>query len=208
MQTMVYFDEYDFLFGVGILCVLLPILWWRKHNLSYLLFFSIFWIYLLAVVQAVIFPFVINTAYGNATFTPSINLIPFYFGSCFTYMPALCVRGILENIILTIPFGFGINFLVRVKPRNFFWLAISIGLGFELSQLAISLVFRSAFRAVDINDAILNAAGVLLGYVFFRAFAWAYIKATEHFGIKHKRLFADIYDIAFQAQVAEKSINA
>jgi len=88
---LIYFDEYDILIGVGILCILLPIVWWRKHSLSYLLFFLIFWVYLLAVVQAVIFPIAINTGYGGAKVTSSINLIPYYFGSCFNHMPELCV---------------------------------------------------------------------------------------------------------------------
>jgi glycopeptide antibiotics resistance protein len=207
-SLLIYFDEYDLLIGVGILCILLPIVWWRKHSLSYLLFFSIFWVYLLAVVQAVIFPIAINTGYGRATVTSSINLVPFYFGSCFSHMPELCVTGIIDNIILTIPFGFGINFLVRVKPRYFFWLALAVGLGFEFSQLLLSIAFRSGFRAVDINDAILNATGVLLGYALFRTFAWAYLKATEHFGITHKWLFADIYDVVIQTQATDRSKNA
>jgi len=205
---LIEFEWYDYLIGIGILIFLLPVMWWRKRNLSYLLFFSIFWIYLLVVVQAIFFPFAINTNDTGAIFTPSINLIPFYFGTCFTYMPGLCIRGILENIILTIPFGFGINFLIRVKPRNFFWIAISVGLGFELSQLVISLAFRSGFRAIDINDLILNATGVLLGYASFRAFAWMYLKATDYFGFKHKGLFADIYEVVSQTQTAGRSKKA
>ena len=173
----------DTLIGVGVLVVILPFVWRRKHNWLYLLFFSVFWVYLLAAVQAVFFPFVINTDRG-AVFTPSVNLIPFYFGSCFTNMPGLCARGLLENILLTMPFGFGLNFLVRVKPRNFIWIAIAVGVGFELAQLVISYVFKSSFRSVDINDAILNATGVLLGYGVFRVFAWAYLKVGKRFRVK------------------------
>jgi hypothetical protein len=44
----------------------------------------------------------------------------------------------------------------------------------------------------------------LLGYVIFKSFAWSYLKATEHFGIKHKCMFADIYNIVFQTQAANK----
>jgi len=95
--------------------------------------------------------------------------------------------------MLTIPFGFGINFLTRIKPGNIIWLAITIGLGFELYQLLMSLVFRSGIRAVDINDSILNGTGVLLGYVLFRVFAWVNLKVTKRFEIKHKWLFAYIY---------------
>jgi Glycopeptide antibiotics resistance protein len=202
---MIYFDIYDFLIGVGLLCILLPVIWRRKHKLSYLFFFSLFWVYLLAVVQAVIFPFVINTTSSTASFTPSINLVPFYFGGCFNNMPAQCTAGIADNILLTIPFGFGINFLARVRPKGIFWLALAVGLGLELAQLCISLLFRSGFRASDINDAIFNAAGVLLGYTFFRVFAWLYLRAIDYFGFRPKWLAADIYDVAIQTHAADKS---
>jgi glycopeptide antibiotics resistance protein len=201
---MVYFDLYDFLIGVGLLCVLLPVIWWRKRKLSYLLFFSLFWVYILVLVQALIFPFVINTAGSAASFFPSINLIPFYFGGCFN-MPAQCIAGIVDNILLTIPFGFGINFLTRVRPRNIFWLALGVGLGCEISQLCISMLFRSGFRAIDINDVILNATGVWMGYALFRAFAWLYIRTTAYFGFKPKWLFSDIFNIVIQTQDADKS---
>ena len=118
-------------------------------------------------------------------------------------MPELCVRAIIDNIFLTIPFGFGLNFLARVKPRNFLWLAVAVGLGFEFTQLVLSIAFRSGYRAVDINDVLLNATGILLGYALFRAFAWATIKVTEHFCIKHKRLFADIYAIVLQTRAPD-----
>ena len=205
---MVNFDTLDFLIGVALLAILLPIVWWRKRNLSYLLFFSLFWVYLLAVVSVVIFPFVIATADQAAHFTLSINLIPFYFGSCFTFMPALCAAGLVDNILFTIPGGFGINFLTRVGPGKIIWLALATGLGFELAQLFISLLFKSSFRAIDINDAIFNASGVLLGYALYRAFAWAYAGAVNRFGFKPKGLAADIYDIVIQAHVAGKSIKA
>lgn len=203
---LIYFDAFDLLIVVAILCVFLPVIWRWKHSLSYLLFFSIFWVYLMAVLQAVIFPIAINTDNGNGLFTPSINLIPFYFGSC--SMPGDCLRHIVENIILTIPFGFGINFLVQVKSKNILWLALTVGLGFELTQLAISLAFKSGFRTVDINDVIFNSMGVLLGYGLFRAFAKVYLKTAENYKIKYKGLLADVYEVALQTQASVKSKNA
>ena len=201
---MVYFDVYDFLIGVGLLCALLPVIWWRKRKFSYLLFFSLFWVYILVLVQAVIFPFVINTTGGAASFNPSINLIPFYFGGCFN-MPAQCTAGIVDNILLTIPFGYGINFLARVRPRNIFWLALGVGLGCEISQLCISMLFWSGFRAIDINDVIFNAAGVLMGYALFRAFALLYVRTTVYFGFRPKWLAADIYDVAIRTHAVDES---
>jgi len=202
---MIYFDETDLFIGIAILFATLPFLWWKKRNLSYLLFFSIFWLYLLSVVSVVVFPVVINTDYAG-TFRPSINLIPFYFGDC--QLPELCIRSIIENIIFTIPFGFGINFLVRIKPKYIFWLAFAVGFAFEFSQFIISLAFRSGFRATDINDVILNGTGVLIGYSLFRLFAWLYLKLTERFNFQHKLMFADVYEIVLQTQVSGRSKNA
>jgi glycopeptide antibiotics resistance protein len=207
LQMIVDFDGNDLLIGIGILCVLLPVLWWQKRSLSYLLFFSVFWVYLLAVVAVIIFPFVIDTDYAGTKFTPDINLIPFYFGECFR-LANVCVKLIIDNITVTIPFGFGINFLVKIKPKKIVWLALAVGFTFEFLQLIISLVFRSGFRATDINDVILNGTGVLIGYALFRSFAWLYLKITEYFNFKHRLIFADIYEIALQTQVAGKSKNA
>lgn len=201
---LIWFDTVDLLIGIAILLVLLFILWRRKRSWLYLLFFSVFWVYLLNVVQVVVFPIYFNV--GDPFPWPSINLVPLYFGAC--EMPDLCVRDVIDNVILTIPFGFGINFLARVKPRNSLWLGLAVGAGFELVQLAISLVFRSSVRAVDINDAILNAVGVLLGYALFRAFAWAYVRIAEYFKIESKWLFTDIYSVALQDQAGGRLENA
>jgi glycopeptide antibiotics resistance protein len=205
MSEFITFDPLDLLIGLFVLVCLLPLVWRQKRSVPYLLFFSIFWIYLLAVVEAIIFPIVINWENSSGRFTPSINLIPFYFGDC--SMLVLCIRGVVENILLTIPFGFGIHFLVQVRPRTFLWLSLTVGLLFELSQLVISLVFRSRFRAVDINDVILNGAGILIGYAIFRVFVWVYLQIAEHINLKDKWLLADLYDVAFRAQAADRLIR-
>ena len=97
------------------------------------------------------------------------------------------------------PFGFGISFLARLKPKDFLWLAILVGLVFEGTQLVISFIFRSGFRAVDINDVILNAAGVWLGYGLFRIFGYLYLYITKKFEVQHKFVFTYIYDVIHQS---------
>jgi glycopeptide antibiotics resistance protein len=198
---MIDFDGRAVLIGMGVLCIILPVLRWQKRSLSYLLFFSIFWTYLLAVVQVVIFPIFTNTNPSNARFIPSINLLPFYFGDCSMFN--LCVRGIAENILLTIPFGFGINFLIKIKPTTIPWLAIFVGFAFEFSQLVISVILRSGYRTIDISDVIFNNIGVLIGYGLFRMFAWLYVRVTKYFNLRQKWIFADVYEIALQAQVVD-----
>ena len=176
--------------GLVLMVIILVAVWRRKKNMSYLFFSIVFWIYLLGVFSVVIFPFPIRLA--NPNFTLNINLVPFYFGSCFDELPALCFRIIFANILLTIPFGFWINFLARIKPKHIFWLAVGVGMTFETAQLVISLITRNSFRAVDINDLILNALGILIGYGLFKVFSVVYAYVIGRFGIQPRHIFAYI----------------
>jgi glycopeptide antibiotics resistance protein len=195
---MIYFGPIGFLIGFVVLGILLLILWKRKYSLSHLLFFSVFWVYLLFVIQVAIFPMVINSDPANAGL-PSINLIPFHIDYCARELRS-CMIEVGGNILLTVPFGFGINFLLKSKPQQILWLGFALGFGFEFLQWVVSLVGRSGFRSIDINDFLLNAIGVWVGYALFRVFAWVYIRVARHFKIEEKRFLADVYKIAIQAQ--------
>jgi len=170
------FSRTDLLIGLAILIILLPFLWWRKHSLAYLLAFFLFWCYLLFVISEIIFPLTPDTG------LPGINLVPFNLGCSLSDF--LCLRNFVANILITMPFGFGINFLVKLKPQSYLWLAPAVGLGLELSQLAASLAFKSSFHVADINDSLLNAIGVLLGYAVFRILGWLYHSPTSD--VAHK----------------------
>ena len=122
-----------------------------------------------------------------------MNLVPFSFGACDPLI--LCLRNIYENILLTIPFGFGISFISKIKPSNIYWLALAVGLVLEIIQLVISLIVHSAFRVVDINDVLLNAIGVLIGYGLFRIFGKIYSDAAHKLQIRHRHVFAYIYNV-------------
>ncbi len=184
--------------GIAALFAILIILRRRKRSGAYLFFFSIFWIYLLFVFSAIIFPIAPLPESYSGIFRPSINLTPFYFGPC--SMPEHCFENIVGNILLTIPFGFGVSFVLRLKPKDFLWLAILLGLVFETVQLIISFTFRSSFRIVDVNDVLLNAIGVWIGYGLFRVFGYLYLSLIRRFKIRPKHLFAFIQEIVHQAQ--------
>ena len=190
---MVYFTTVHLFIGSVALFIVLIVLWKQKKSFSYMFFLLIFWIYMMGVVSVIVFPFPIGIP--NANFKPDINLVPFDFGCCDPRMLSLCIRNLYENILLTIPFGFGISFIARIKPSNIVWLAIAVGFVFELSQLVIALIFRSSFRTVDINDVILNAAGVLIGYGIFRIFGWLYSAVVHKLQAQPHFIFAYIYDI-------------
>jgi len=188
--------------GVLGLIIALVIFWRRKHSLSYLFFFSIFWVYVMFGLDKVFFPIEINGNYVDVMrqipLMSQVNLIPFYFSQY--GITAGDIGGIIANIVLTTPFGFGLNFISRVKLRDFLWLSLSIGIGIEMLQLVISLILSYPYRVVDINDAILNAVGVLVGYSLFRAFARLFLALTNRFKIEHDGLSSYIYEIVHQAQ--------
>jgi len=189
---MVYFTAAHLFIGLSALFIALIVLWRQQKSFSCLFFFSVFWMYMMGVISVVAFPFPVGIT--NPNFKPSINLIPLNFGDCSFLI--LCIRNIYENILLTIPFGFGISFIIQIKPNKIPWLAVAVGLVFERSQLIISLIVHSPFRVVDINDVILNAIGVLLGYGVFKIFGWFYLNITHRFNIQHKYIFAYIHNIA------------
>jgi len=189
-----YFGDLDFYVCITLLLAALFVAWYRKRILSYLFFFTLFSLYLLIALTQVIFPFYIRTIANDAPFRLTVNLIPFYFGSC--QLLEICITQALQNILLTIPFGFGLRFVASFKPRSIFRLALLAGLSTEGLQLLISLIFQSGFRAIDINDSLLNALGVLIGYALFRIFAWGYLTILKRFTIQPTGLFAYLCSVA------------
>ena len=175
--------------GILFLLIVLIILCCQKHSLSYLFFFSVFWIYIMFVVKETFFPLQINGTYVDVmrqnSFLSGVNIIPFYFGQ-FGLSPEIAINT-AENIILTIPFGFGINFITHIKPKSMFWLSLLIGFGIESIQLIVSLLLKYTYRVIDINDVIFNATGILIGYGLFRLFAWLYLAITKKRIISIKR---------------------
>ena len=184
------------LVGMTALIAILIILWKKKYRLSYLFFFSIFWIYLLFVFGAIIFP--IHPLPEIYSFRLRTNFIPFYFGAC--YIPRLCLRNIIGNILLTIPLGFGISFVAQLKSRNFLWLAILAGTVFETLQLVLGLTFRSSFRVIDINDVILNGLGVGAGYLLFRLFGFFYLFITKSFEMHRMPFFVYVHEVVRRSE--------
>ena len=190
---MIRFSYLHLLIGLAVLAVLLIRFAHQGRGFWYLFSFSVFWVYLLFLVSVIVFPIVPLPDEIRGTFKPRLNLVPFYFGTC--YLLRLCLLNIVGNILLTIPFGFGISFITPLKPRDFLWLGIATGLVLEGTQLVVSLAYRSAFRVVDINDVILNTIGVLVGYALFRILGQLYLSLTRRFSITSQPLFAYIYSV-------------
>ncbi len=193
------FVPFPFLIGLAILIGILAILWQRKYSLSYLFFFSLFGIYLLLVAGVTLFPMPFTPGFRQPAWMilSRVNLIPFDYHQFWRLDPFFVfLREILANIVLTMPLGFGIRFVTRIKPRAIPWLALGAGVGIETTQLGFSLLLGLAYRGIDINDAIMNGLGVLGGYAGFRLFSWLVVVAIQRLKISPKGLLAYIYTIA------------
>jgi glycopeptide antibiotics resistance protein len=194
----------EWLIGITVLIILFPVLLRRNHSPSHLFFFSAFWVYLLILVSVTIFPIPLPDAgifltKRQTTFVLShINFVPFKYLSDPYANPYVVFLEIVQNILLTIPFGFGVSFIAQFKARDFLGLAIAVGLAIEIAQLVISLGV-GVYRTVDITDVLLNATGVLLGYIFFRAFARLVSKMTQRFRIKRSSFWAYVQEVASKA---------
>jgi glycopeptide antibiotics resistance protein len=204
------FNGFTWLIGMAILTVLLFVL--RRRGIFYLLFFSIFWVYLLVLVSVTVFPIPLGMGGGFKFETiwaqivsmfkfSGLNLIPLYFGNCWD-LPRACAIGIYENILMTVPFGFGINFIARLRKRDFIWLAFAVGLVIEATQFALDLLLGGVYRTVDVNDVLFNALGVWIGSGLFFGFARLFMAITVRFEIRHTGLLAYLQTVASQAGFA------
>lgn len=206
----VYFND----FGVDIrplawlgLIVFLVIQWRRKHNRAYIFCLLVFGTYLLYALQVTFFPLQISGGYAeamrqNSSWMTDINLIPFYLPNGYLENKDLFQFAWVQfgsNILLTMPFGFGVNFIGRFRRKDFLWLPFAVGFGIELSQLVMNFLLRYPYRVVDITDALLNAVGVLIGYGFFRLFSGLYNAIASKFRIHHNSLFAYVQEVTNRA---------
>lgn len=206
---LILFDTSTVYFAPFALCVLAGLLFvaWRKtHSFSYLLCIFIFGVYLLFAADVVFFPLDVSASrrdmLRDLQLERLINLIPFNFD--FSFVPQIVVQQIFLNILLTVPFGFGMNFVAHVPARRVIWVALMLALGIEVTQFILSGILRISMltRTADINDVLLNGLGVLIGYGIFRIFASLYLWLTRRLNLRHRGLSACVYHISRRASQA------
>lgn len=178
-----------------ILCVFLRKI--KNKDYIYLFFLSIFYIYLLFVLKYTIFPVPLNSHMleimrKNSAFLSGINVIPFKISSI-KYFISIQV---IENIILSTPFGFGISYITKLTKKKMILLGILFGVIIEAIQLIISLFLRYTYRVIDVNDVIFNFIGVFFGYSLFKIFALLFVKFVEKYNISLNTFLNYIYKVS------------
>jgi glycopeptide antibiotics resistance protein len=144
----------------------------KGKEYQYLTLLSIFFVYIMYVFRFTLFPIPFSV---EQAFQFNANLVPFRLDP----YTRLLGREVLLNILLSVPLGFGLPFLFRVRLKEALVAGVGFGLVVETSQLLISLGIGYAYRVFDVNDLIFNFTGVMLGYGGFLLFAQAVLQLSR-----------------------------
>jgi glycopeptide antibiotics resistance protein len=97
-----------------------------------------------------------------------MNLIPFI------TLTSQDLKTSLLNILLLIPFGFGLPFITNYRMKKIVVIGMLFSIVIEFLQLITGFMSKITFRIADINDVIFNTIGVAIGYILFVGFVRIY----------------------------------
>lgn len=182
-----YFDLLTILlFGLIWIGILIFLRLKKKKSLEYLIFFTIFYVYMAKVLDYTIFQFqslvllkyfMPNLILNGQTVGKSMNLIPLI-----TLTPQDLETSLL-NILLLIPFGFGLPFITNFRMKKIVVIGALFSIVIELLQLITGFMAKITFRVADINDVIFNTIGVAIGYILFIGFVRIYRHISHNWEI-------------------------
>ena len=157
----------------------------KKKSLAYLIFFTIFYVYIVKVLDYTLFQF--QSLVLLKHFMPNLILNGQAAGKSMNLIPLITLthhdlKTSLLNILLLIPFGFGLPFITNFRMK-----IVLIGALFsiviEFLQLITGLLAKITFRIADINDVIFNTVGVAVGYILFVGFVRIYRHISHNWEI-------------------------
>jgi glycopeptide antibiotics resistance protein len=153
-------------------------LWLKKEkSLAYLIFFTIFYVYIVKVLDYTLIQFqslvllkhfMPGLILNGQTVGEDINLIPFI------TLTSQDLKTSLLNILLLIPFGFGLPFITNFRMKKIVVIGALFSILIEFLQLITGYMAKITFRIADINDVIFNTVGVAIGYILFVGFVRIY----------------------------------
>jgi len=142
----------------------------KNKNFVYLVFFTIFFVYIVKVLDYTLFQF--QSLLLLKQFMPNLILNGQGAGESINLIPIVTLTGealqtSLLNILLLIPFGFGLPFITPLRMKWVVVVGALFSIAIECLQLVTGLMANITFRIADINDVIFNTLGVVAGYVLF-----------------------------------------
>ena len=182
-----YFDLLAVLLSALLWIGIVTFIWLKKKkSLVYLIFFTIFYVYIVKVLDYTLFQFqslillkhfVPDLILNGQTAGKSINLIPLI------TLTAQDLETSLLNILLLIPFGFGLPFITNFRMKKIIVIGALFSICIELLQLITGFMAKLTFRIADINDVIFNTVGVAIGYILFVGFVRIYRHISHNWEI-------------------------
>ena len=155
--------------GVGILTAVR-----RRKSRVYRVFFAIFYVYIVMVLYYTLFQF--QSLILMKLFNPHLMLNGQEAGKELNLIPLLTLTAgaaqtSLLNILLMVPFGFGLPFISDYRAKKVVVLGMLFSLAIELTQWLTGRLAGVTFRVADVNDLIFNTLGAAVGYALFAGFA-------------------------------------
>ena len=181
INILIYFEEDIVILAVVIGLILLAVLRFRlKASNIHIFFFSMFYIYICLLIKYTQFPIEYLPELVNRSMVfDSVNYIPF---------SNLDLKNSILNLILTIPFGFLLSFVIKISTKKILIWSIVLPIILEGSQLTIGLVLGQTLRIIDVNDIVFNYIGVLIGYAIFKFFVLFARKITDDQSTKNNAM--------------------
>jgi glycopeptide antibiotics resistance protein len=154
----------------------------RKSS-AWLIFFTIFYVYLFKVLDYTLFQFqslIVLQYFGSdlilngQTAEKAVNLIPLI------TLTSQDLSTSLLNILLLVPFGFGLPFVTDFRMKKVVLAGSLFSLLIEFLQLITGYIAKMTFRISDINDLIFNTIGAVIGYLLFVGFVRSYRRLSQN----------------------------
>ena len=178
MGIVMYFDLLTILLFGLIWIGIVTFLWLKKKkSVVYLIFFTIFYVYLFKVLDYTLFQFqsllllkhfMPDLILNGQTAGKNMNLIPL------VSLTSQDLKTSLLNILLLVPFGFGLPFITNLRMNKIVVIGALFSIVIEFLQLVTGFMAKITFRIADINDVIFNTVGVVIGYILFVGFVRIY----------------------------------
>ncbi len=159
----------------------------RRKGFVYMLFFTIFYVYLYKVLDYTLLQF--QSLILLQHFVPGLMLNGIEAGRSVNLIPLATltledVKTSLLNILMMMPFGFGLPFVTNFRFKRVVIAGLLISIMIELLQLVTGFMANTTFRVADINDLLFNTIGVAIGYILFVQFIRIYRRIIRNSKIR------------------------
>jgi glycopeptide antibiotics resistance protein len=164
----------------------------KRKSLVYLLFFTIFYIYLYKVLDYTLLQF--QSLLLLQHFLPNLMLNGVEAGRTVNLIPLATltledVKTSFLNILMMMPFGFGLPFITNFRFKKVVVAGLLLSITIELLQLITGFTANTTFRVADINDLVFNTIGVTVGYILFAQFVIVFRRISRNWKIPIHPIF-------------------